>query len=185
MVDEVKKKTYGEQVLEHWGKKHENEDDVIEYRRKMELEIIRNIQETVTRSKDQDIYKNKDFYIVLLMKTERVGGVPRTFVMARRSCPTAVYQQSVWKYHNVTGDLEFLWCIPDQVLYWHVIRNAGKYLADKETAGMAKFCLLMESGELMQWIIKENGEKPDGIIVYKEQPTSDVETVEPLIIKES
>jgi hypothetical protein len=62
-----------------------------------------------------------------------------------------------------------MWSIPDQVLYWHIIRNAPQYLNDPETAGLAKFCLLMESGELMEWIIKENGEKPDGIIQYKPQ----------------
>jgi len=166
---DVARVTYGQQLLDHWAQKHEAEDDVIEYRRKMEPEIMRNIHETVAKAKDQELYKNHDFYIVLLMKTERMGGIPRTFVMARRSCPTAVYQQSVWKYHHQSGDLEFLWCIPDQVLYWHIIRNAPKFLADKETAGLAKFCLLMESGELEQWIIKENGEKPDGLIVYKDK----------------
>jgi len=166
------KKTYGQHVFEHFSKTHEVEDDVIEYRRQMEPAIMRNIHETVANAKDKDLYSNHDFYVVLLMKTERIGGATRTFTLARRSCPTATYQQSVFKYHHVTGDLEFLWCIPDQVLYWHVIRNAGKYLADKETKGMAQFCLLMESGELMQWIVKENGEKPDGIIVYKDAEES-------------
>jgi hypothetical protein len=104
---------------------------------------------------------------VLAMKTERVGGVPRTWVFARQSCPTPTYQQSVWKCHHQTGALEYLWCIPDQVLYWHVIHNAHKYINDAETAGMAKFCLLMESNELIEWVIKENGEKPDGVIQYK------------------
>jgi hypothetical protein len=164
------KKTYGQQVLDHWAQKHTNDDDVIEYRKAMEPEILKNINQTVENAVKQDLYRNKDFYVVLLMKTERFGGVPRTMVLARRSCPTATYQQSVWKYHHESGALEFMWCIPDQVLYWHIIRNAHKYLSDPETEGLAKFCLLMESGELMEWIIKENGEKPDGVIQYKTQP---------------
>ena len=168
---EIEKKeprlTYGQQVLNHWSQQHSDDDDIIEYRRAMEPQIIRNINETVEKALKQDLYRNKDFYVVLLMKTERIGGVPRTMVLARRSCPTATYQQSVWKYHHQSGALEFLWSIPEQVLYWHIIRNAHKYLTDPETEGLAKFCLLMESGELMDWIIKENGEKPDGIIQYK------------------
>jgi hypothetical protein len=159
--------TYGQQVLDHWAQKHTDDDDVIEYRRKMEPEILKNIHETAERSSKIEPYCGKDFYIVLAMKTERVGGVPRTWVFARQSCPTPTYQQSVWKCHHQTGALEYLWCIPDQVLYWHVIHNAHKYINDAETAGMAKFCLLMESNELIEWVIKENGEKPDGVIQYK------------------
>lgn len=165
------KKSYGQLVNEHWAKKHTNDDDVIEYRRMMEPEILKNIHDTVAKALKQELYRNKDFYIVLLMKTERMGGVPRTFVLARRSCPTATYQQSVWKYHYISGELEFMWCIPDQVLYWHIIRNSHKYLSDPETQGIAKFCILMESGELEDWIIKENGEKPDALIQYKTPPS--------------
>jgi hypothetical protein len=161
------KKTYGQLVNEHWSQKHEHEDDVIEYRRMMEPEILKNIYGTIEQAKDKDLYKNHDFYVVLLMKTERMGGVPRTLVLARRSCPTPTYQQFVWKYYHVSGALEFLWGIPDQILYWHVYHNLSKYLKDKETHALANDVYLMESGKLEEFVIKENGEKPDGLIVYK------------------
>jgi hypothetical protein len=163
----MKKKTYGQQVMEHRSKQHSDDDDVIEYRRKIEPEIIKNIHETIAKAKDQDQYRGKDFYICLLMKTERMGNIPRTFVLARKSCPTPTYQQSVWKYHRNSGELEFLWAIPEKILYYHIYHNAHKYIQDKECAGLAKFILLMESGELEEWVIKENGEKPDGVIRYK------------------
>ena len=162
------KKTYGQQVLDHWGTEHSDDDDVIEYRRAMEPEIIKNIWKAIEKAKNQDLYRNHDFYVCLLMKTERIGGAARTFVLARKSCPTPTYQQSTWKYHHESGSLEFLWSIPDKILYYHIVNNAQKYLADKECEGLAKFVLLMESGDLLKWVIKENGEKPDAVIKYKD-----------------
>jgi hypothetical protein len=169
--DEVKK-TYGQKLNEHWAKPQEMEDDVREYGRVMGRDIMKNVHDTAFQATKCDVYKNKDFYVVLMTKTERMGGVPRTFVMARQSCPSAVYEQSVWKYHHLSQSLEYLWTIPDRFLYWDIVREPEKYLKDKEYAGLAKFVLLMESGELMDWIIKENGEKPDGIIQYKDEGAS-------------
>lgn len=164
------KKTYGQQIVEHDNKKLDLEDDVIEYRKKMEVDIIYNILDTVDKSKNKPLYKDHDFYVVLLIKTEQ-GSTPRTFVLARRSCPSPLYKQSVWKYHHQSGDLEFLWTIPDRFLYMHVLKDLQKYLSDKETSDLAKFVMLMESGELLEWVKRENGEKKDAIIsINKEQP---------------
>lgn len=163
------KKTYGQTIIEHREKNLTMDDDVIEYRREMEPHIMQNIHETVSKSKYHPLYANRDFYVVLLMKVQRVGQVPETLVFARRSCPTPVYKQSVWKYHTLSDSLEFLWTIPDSVLYYHIIRNSHKYLADKECADLAKFVFLMESGELLNWVKKENGEKVDAVIKLQER----------------
>ena len=37
-------------------------------------------------------------------------------------------------------------------------------IIDKETAELAKFVILMENGELLKWVKKENGEKIDAVI---------------------
>jgi hypothetical protein len=52
-------------------------------------------------------------------------------------------------------------------LYYHIINNQLKYLNDKETAELAKFVILMERGELLQWVKKENGEKIDAVFGSK------------------
>ena len=163
------KKTFGQQVNEHRAQKHEDLDDVIEYRRMMEPEIIKNIDDTIANAKDKDLYKGHDFYVVLLMKTERMGVVPRTWVLARRSCPTPTYQQHVWKYHHESGTKEFLWGIPDQILYWHIYHNMSRYLRDQETFALASNVLMMEDGSLEEFVSRENDEKPDGLIVYKDK----------------
>lgn len=157
-------KTYGEKLTEHIKKELTLEDDVIEYRRKLEPDVLKEINNVITKSKNNSLYRFKDFYIVMLTKIERIGGVPHNMIFARQSCPTPVYRQSVWKYKHNSDQLEFLWCIPDSILYSHILRCPTKYLADKECADLAKFVMLMESGELLEWVKKENKEKKDAII---------------------
>lgn len=158
------KKLYGQVIQEHNQKNLQTEDDIIEYRQEIEKELVKNINQTAQKAKYDTLYAGKDFYIVMLMKVEKIGQATRSFVFARRSCPTPVYKQSVWKYHRNSDSLEFLWSIPDRILYWHIYHNIAKYFADKETSQLAKFVSLMESGELLEWIKKENGEKKDAII---------------------
>ena len=156
-----KKKLAGQQILEHDRLKLDFEDDITEYRRAMEPDIMRRIWETADKAKK---YIGKDFYIVLITTIDKVLRQPKIIPLARRSCPTPVYKQSVWKYKYTAGTLEFLWSIPDQLLYYHILNNQQKYLNDKECADLAKFVILMEKGELLEWVKKENGEKVDAVI---------------------
>jgi hypothetical protein len=162
------KKKAGQIILEHDALRNTLDDDITEYRRAMEPDIINSILETAEKSKNQYPYINKDFYIVLLQTVDRVLKQPRNIVLARQSCPTPVFKQSVWKYRSFSDSLEFLWSIPDSLLYYHIINNAAQYLADEECRDLAKFTLLMESGELLTWVKKENGEKDDAVILNKE-----------------
>lgn len=157
-----KKKTYGQLVVDNWNTPVE--DDVIEYRRAMEPEIWNNVVSTAEKASQHSLYRNKDFYVVLLTKVERIGHAVRTFCLARQSCPTPTYKQAVWKYKHNSGTLEYLWSIPDKILYYYILNNKGKVLADKECAETAKFVILMESGELLEWCKRENGEKKDAVI---------------------
>ncbi len=163
------KKLAGQIIHEHDGLGLDLEADIIEYRRAMEPDIIVRLRETADQAKDKQGYVGKDFYIVLLTTVDRVLRQPRIIPLARKSCPTPVYKQSVWKYKHFTADLEFLWSIPDAILYHHILNNQTKYLNDKETADLAKFVVLMESGELLRWVKKENGEKIDAVIKINEE----------------
>lgn len=158
-------KKAGQIILEHDLQRLDLEDDIIEYRRKMEADIVKTIHKVIEQSKNLDIYKNKDFYIVYTFTTDRVLRQPKPLVWARRSCPTPVYKQNVFKYHHQAGTYEFLWSIPDALQYMDIITNAPKYLQEKENHELVKFCLLMESGELLEWVKKENGNKKDAVIL--------------------
>ncbi len=166
------KKLAGQIILEHDNLALDFEDDIVEYRRTMEPDIMASVYKTVDRARYKDGYYGKDFYVVLITTVDRVLRQPKIIPLARKSCPTPVYKQSVWKYKTLSGELEFLWSIPDAILYYHILRNQTKYLADKETSDLAKFVSLMESGELLEWVKKENGEKIDAVInINKEENT--------------
>lgn len=160
----TEKKTAGQLIVEHDAKGLGFDDDVIEYRRQMEYQMMREIQDTAQRSKNHSKYLGKNFYVVMLNSVDKVLRQPRTVIFARESCPTPVYKQSVWKYCYNSDSLEFMWSIPDSILYYHIIQNKAKYLLDKECSDLAKFVVLMESGDLLDWVKKENGEKIDALI---------------------
>jgi len=164
-----KNKLAGQIIAEHDSLSLNLDADIIEYRQAMEPDIMIRLRSTAEKAKNKDGYNGKDFYIVLITIVDRVLRQPRIIPLARKSCPTPVYKQSVWKYRNGTGDLEFLWSIPDSILYHHILHNRTKYLADKETAELAKFVILMENGELLKWVKKENGEKIDAVIKIDNQ----------------
>jgi len=163
------KKLAGQKILEHDSLGLDLEDDVTEYRRAMEPGIMTQVHDTAQKAKNQIGYVGKDFYVVLITTADRVLRQPKIIALARKSCPTPVYKQSVWKYKSFSDTLEFLWSIPDYILYHHILKNGPKYLNDKETSDLAKFVFLMESGELLTWIKKENGEKKDAVIKIKEK----------------
>lgn len=158
------KKLAGQIILEHDALGLQLEDDIIEYRRQMEPNIMSRLYDTALKSKTKDGYIGKDFYIVLITTIDRVLRQPKIIPVARKSCPTPVYKQSVWKFRHSSNQLEFLWSIPDVILYYHILRNKDRYLTDKETSDLAKFVVLMENGELLNWVKKENGEKIDAVI---------------------
>ena len=166
----MKKKTAGQTILEHDALRLDMDDDIIEYRRAMEPDIVSRIHQTAQEAKNKDLYRNKDFYVVLLTTNDRVLRKPRIIVLARKSCPTPVYKQSVWKYRHRSDALEFLWSIPDSILYYHILQNKLKYINDPECADLAKFVILMESGELIDWVKEENGELLDVVIEINKEP---------------
>lgn len=165
------KKTAGQQILEHDGLQLDFDADLIEYRRQMEGDIMTRVYKTAQEAKHKDQYIGRNFYVVLITTADRVLRQPRIIVLARKSCPTPVYKQSVFKYHSQSDQLEFLWSIPDSILYYHILRNTPKLLQDPECAQITKFVNLMESGELLSWVKKENGEKIDAVIKISNEET--------------
>jgi hypothetical protein len=171
------KKKAGQIVLEHNAQGLELEDDVQEYRRAQEPETLDIIWKTIQDAKTKDIYVGKDFYIVMMFTPDQVLRQPKKVIFARQSCPTPVFKQSVWKYRHQSGDLEFLWSIPDMMRYYDIVRNPNQYLADtvgdKAWHDIAKMVILMESGELLNWVKKENGEKKDAVIFVNRNEESE------------
>lgn len=153
------RKTAGQQIWEHHNKFIQQQDDVREYSREQAKEIIRQVALTTKEATAFDIYKNKDFYVVCLQSEERMlMKTPLYKYFARLSCPTPIFQQSVWKYHHQSKDLEYLWTICDKLTYYDMINKPHKYKYDKEWGNQLKFVQMMHSGSLEAWVKKENRE---------------------------
>lgn len=132
----------------------------------MAPERLKNLQDTAYDASKRVPYEGNDFYLVLV-KTNQQDALrkPLDRIFARLSCPSPGYNQDVFKYHNQTGTLEYLWSIPRKHRYWKIYNDLPKYLQNKETRRLASFVASMESGQLLEWIKKENGEKPDAVIM--------------------
>lgn len=162
------KKTVGQIILEHDAKGHDLQDDVHEYTLEMGKEIMANIHKAIQDALSYPAYQNRNFYVSLVTTIDRMLHKPKNIPIVRLSCPTPVYKQSVWKYHYKSGGLEFLWSIPSQMRCQDVLRNPHKYKDNQESKIFAQFIMLFESGELLEWVKKENGEdKKDAIIKIK------------------
>ena len=156
----MKQDTLG--TMAFMAKQESLDDDVIEYRREMEPQVVKALYSTAEQAKLHTHYHNKNFYIVILWSVERLTQSPQWRIFARLSCPTPVYKQSVWKYHRSSNSLEFLWTIPDAILYHYILRTPSEM--NKENKELYSFVQAMESGDLLEWIKKENGEKVDAVI---------------------
>ncbi len=92
--------------------KVEEQHNPIEYEREMHKEYEKEVWVCVDTNKS---VFDGDFYVVVLCKRERLlPNIYRNYFLARRSCPTPTFDQTVYKYHREHNALEFLWVIPDQ-----------------------------------------------------------------------
>lgn len=154
-------KTAGSVIHDHNQKGLGWEDDVEQYRKSMEPEIIQRLYACAATAKNEDIYKDKDFYICLAIINDKVLRQPRILIWARRSCPTPVYDQSVWRFRHLSDSLEYLWTIPSMFLYYQLWNNRQLLLDDKEYKAITQTVCLMETGELLKWVKEQNGETSD------------------------
>lgn len=56
-----------------------------------------------------------DFFVTALLKKEKLlENVLRNYFVATQTCPTPTYDQTVFKYNDAKGDIEFIWVVPDR-----------------------------------------------------------------------
>jgi hypothetical protein len=114
-----------------------------------------------------DDYKKKcpgDFYIVVITKKERLlENVIRNYFMARLSCPTPDYDQTVYKVHRRDDSIEFMWTIPSKDTCLHIKQNV--LAMDPEEQQLVKFVLDFADGTLFKLSKKLNNEMDDSILL--------------------
>lgn len=91
--------------------KPDTKQGVVDTQREMDKTYLNELQACVERYKDW----NFPFYVVVVTKKERLmQNVMRRYFFARQTMPTPTYDQTLWKYNPKTGDMEFIWVIPDK-----------------------------------------------------------------------
>lgn len=120
------------------------------------VDIWERVCAVVEQDKDKDQYKNKDFYLVYLFRMEPlIKNVFHPWIFSRLSCPTPVCKQAVWKYHHISGTLDFLWCLPD--LLGYKARWNNRHKADNKDK-LTQWVVMNETGTLLDFVKKENRE---------------------------
>jgi hypothetical protein len=97
----------------------------------------------------------KGFYIVVITKREPLmQNVFRHYFLARQSCPTPDYDQTVYSYIN--DKLSFMWVIPNREACIYLKNNA--LTVDKSERFLLNFVLQDEDGSLLLKAKQLNGE---------------------------
>ena len=125
-----------------------------EYQREMHKTFEENITEAVRRG----LKLGRDvFYIVVLFRKDRLmSNVVRQQFFPRITCPTPDYDQTVYRYSKATGDLEYLWTVPDQASTQLLLFQGGDL--PEEYKQLSQFCQEYILGNLERKAAALNGE---------------------------
>lgn len=94
------------------------------------------------------------WYVVILHKRERLlENVVRRYFFGRQSLPTPEYDQTVWRYYPSSGNLEFIWCIPDKNTTLYMYDRPGEIV--EEQKHLKKFVFDFINGTLYNSVIKK------------------------------
>lgn len=104
-----KKQTVGAKALELANKTDEKIDA-----HALQEEMNKTYMEELQKCVDQCTWTEPFFVVVLLKKEQLLNNVIRRYYVARRSLPTPQWDQTVWRYYPSTGNLEFVWTLPDE-----------------------------------------------------------------------
>lgn len=103
---------------------------------------------------------NKDFYVVVLTKKERLmQNVLRNYFFPTLACPTPTWDQTVYKYLYNTDDLTYMWTIPAKDICKDLVENA--LFVPAEQRQLLQFVLNFNDGTLLKIAKSENGELSD------------------------
>lgn len=137
--------------------KHDSMDSVIDVQRKSQEEYLTNLIECINNHKE--VFPG-DFYVIVITKNERLmPNVFRSYFLARISCPTPDYDQSVFKYYRDDEHAEHIWTIPSKDAC-HYLQEHANYIVPAER-GLLECVLGFVDGSLLKLSKQLNGEEPD------------------------
>jgi len=126
----------------------------VELQRGMQKEYL---DELIDCVKTHDKIFDTDFFIVVITKNEKLmPNVFRNYFVARLSCPTPDYDQTVFRYHKKDQNLEYIWTVPckDACIY---LKNNALQVEQEEKSAL-NFVLQFSDGTLFKKAQTFNGE---------------------------
>lgn len=112
-----RKKTVGEEAIIRLANP-DDKQEVVETQREADKEYFPQMEICIQNHSQWD----KPYYIVVHQKKERLlENVIRRYFIGRQSMPTPQWDQTLWRYDPGTGNLRFIWTLPDE--------NTAKWMA--------------------------------------------------------
>jgi len=153
MIEEVKKKTVGQEAYERL-KAGPNTADAIELEREMHKDYEKNIFECIERGRK---FYSQPFYVCVDTKKEKVAeNIVRNLFYHRLSCPTPTYDQTVYFFDRDKDTLEFIWVIPSKDTCLMFIQNWNNIVESERD--LLTYILQFASGKLDEIAQFRNGE---------------------------
>jgi len=117
---------------------------------------------------------NTDFFVeVQTVKPRLLHNVIRNYFIARISCPTPNYDQTVWQYKYKDDGLYLVWTIPNREYCFKLLENVA--IIDPSIKELTDNVVAFATGELYKLCKKLNNEQElESLVVLKEtQETED------------
>lgn len=100
---------------------------------------------------------NSDFFIEMCERKSKLWNVnPEWLPMARRSCPTPMFEQSVFHYRKADDALDYLWTIPNIDACCWLLHNA--LLIPEDQKWLLSFVIDYKDGKLFKQMKQLNKE---------------------------
>lgn len=125
----AKRDTVGSEAVK-LAQKGDDRIEAREIQREADKEYFEEINKCVN-SEPAKNWKDPFYVVVLVTKPGYLINVIRRRFLARQSLPTATPDQTVWRYYPKSGDLEFLWSLPDMETIQAVSHNRHR-LSDED-----------------------------------------------------
>lgn len=166
------KETVGKFAVEGMLKEPETRS-VIELEQEMQKEYMNELLNCIDKHYNDF---DGDFYIVVITKREKLlHNVLRNYFMARRSCPSPQYDQSVFRYLKKDGVVDYLWTVPSEDACIHLKENALAVV--EEERPLLNFVLQFSDGTLLKIAKKLNGEEEKSIALVSGSKLSGAQSV--------
>lgn len=142
-------KTVGEEAVARLSNP-DTKQGIIDTEREVNKDYFEEIQKCV----DSHRAWTDPFYVVIHYKKEKtLHNVIRRYFLARQTLPTPQWGQDVWQYNPKSGDVRYLWTLPDEQTAMWMVANPQDVPSDQHV--LLAFILDFLDGKLYRMYEKE------------------------------